>query len=97
MFNILVVEDTTDMRELFCTVLSDGGYIKILVVVCCVLASILFSFVLLDVLNGSVGFCAIDRRANFWARRLSLPLFYRSSCCFCLSTNLFFVQKICSR
>ncbi len=45
MFNILVVEDTTDMRELFCTVLSDGGYIKILVVVCCVLASILFSFV----------------------------------------------------
>lgn len=26
MFNILVVEDNTDMRELFCTVLSDGGY-----------------------------------------------------------------------
>ena len=26
MFNILVVEDNIDMRELFCTVLSDGGY-----------------------------------------------------------------------
>lgn len=26
MFNILIVEDDTDMRELFCTVLSDGGY-----------------------------------------------------------------------
>lgn len=26
MFNILVVEDNTDMRELFCTVLSDSGY-----------------------------------------------------------------------
>lgn len=26
MFNILVVEDNTDMRELFCTVLADGGY-----------------------------------------------------------------------
>lgn len=26
MFNILVVEDNADMRELFCTVLSDGGY-----------------------------------------------------------------------
>lgn len=26
MFNILVVEDNTDMRELFCTVLSDHGY-----------------------------------------------------------------------
>lgn len=26
MFNILVVEDDADMRELFCTVLSDGGY-----------------------------------------------------------------------
>ncbi len=26
MFNILVVEDNPDMRELFCTVLSDGGY-----------------------------------------------------------------------
>lgn len=25
-FNILVVEDNPDMRELFCTVLSDGGY-----------------------------------------------------------------------
>ena len=26
MFNILVVEDNNDMRELFCTVLSDNGY-----------------------------------------------------------------------
>lgn len=26
MFNILVVEDNADMRELFCTVLSDAGY-----------------------------------------------------------------------
>lgn len=26
MFNILVVEDDIDMRELFCTVLTDGGY-----------------------------------------------------------------------
>lgn len=26
MFNILVVEDNADMRELFCTVLSDNGY-----------------------------------------------------------------------
>lgn len=26
MFNILVVEDNSDMRELFCTVLNDGGY-----------------------------------------------------------------------
>ena len=26
MFNILVVEDDADMRELFCTVLTDGGY-----------------------------------------------------------------------
>ena len=26
MFHILVVEDNADMRELFCTVLSDGGY-----------------------------------------------------------------------
>lgn len=26
MFNILVVEDNTDMRELFCTVLADSGY-----------------------------------------------------------------------
>lgn len=26
MFNILVVEDNADMRELFCTVLADGGY-----------------------------------------------------------------------
>lgn len=26
MFNILVAEDNTDMRELFCTVLSDSGY-----------------------------------------------------------------------
>jgi len=26
MFNILVVEDNEDMRELFCTVLTDGGY-----------------------------------------------------------------------
>lgn len=26
MFNILVVEDNADMRELLCTVLSDGGY-----------------------------------------------------------------------
>ena len=26
MFNILVVEDNSDMRELFCTVLSDNGY-----------------------------------------------------------------------
>lgn len=26
MFNILVVEDDADMRELFCTVLLDGGY-----------------------------------------------------------------------
>lgn len=26
MFNILVVEDNADMRELFCTVLSNGGY-----------------------------------------------------------------------
>ena len=26
MFNILVVEDNIDMRELFCTVLSDNGY-----------------------------------------------------------------------
>ena len=26
MFNILVAEDNTDMRELFCTVLSDNGY-----------------------------------------------------------------------
>lgn len=26
MFNILVVEDNPDMRELFCTVLSDSGY-----------------------------------------------------------------------
>ncbi len=26
MFNILVVEDNPDMRELFCTVLTDGGY-----------------------------------------------------------------------
>lgn len=26
MFNILVVEDNVDMRELFCTVLSDNGY-----------------------------------------------------------------------
>ena len=26
MFNILVVEDNADMRELFCTVLSEGGY-----------------------------------------------------------------------
>lgn len=26
MFTILVVEDNTDMRELFCTVLSDNGY-----------------------------------------------------------------------
>ena len=26
MFNILVVEDNADMRELFCTVLTDGGY-----------------------------------------------------------------------
>lgn len=26
MFNILVVEDNADMRELFCTVLSDSGY-----------------------------------------------------------------------
>ena len=26
MFHILVVEDDTDMRELFCTVLNDGGY-----------------------------------------------------------------------
>lgn len=26
MFTILVVEDNEDMRELFCTVLSDGGY-----------------------------------------------------------------------
>ena len=26
MFHILVVEDDADMRELFCTVLSDGGY-----------------------------------------------------------------------
>lgn len=26
MFNILVVEDNADMRELFCTVLSDHGY-----------------------------------------------------------------------
>lgn len=26
MFNILIVEDNTDMRELFCTVLADGGY-----------------------------------------------------------------------
>lgn len=26
MFNILVVEDNPDMRELFCTVLSDNGY-----------------------------------------------------------------------
>lgn len=26
MFSILVVEDNADMRELFCTVLSDGGY-----------------------------------------------------------------------
>lgn len=26
MFHILVVEDNTDMRELFCTVLSDAGY-----------------------------------------------------------------------
>lgn len=26
MFNVLVVEDNADMRELFCTVLADGGY-----------------------------------------------------------------------
>lgn len=26
MFTILVVEDNADMRELFCTVLSDKGY-----------------------------------------------------------------------
>lgn len=26
MFNIMVVEDNADMRELFCTVLSDNGY-----------------------------------------------------------------------
>ena len=26
MFSILVVEDNADMRELFCTVLTDGGY-----------------------------------------------------------------------
>lgn len=26
MFTILVVEDNADMRELFCTVLSDSGY-----------------------------------------------------------------------
>lgn len=26
MFNILVVEDNPDMRELFCTVLADSGY-----------------------------------------------------------------------
>lgn len=26
MFHILVVEDDADMRELFCTVLSDSGY-----------------------------------------------------------------------
>lgn len=26
MFNVLVVEDDADVRELFCTVLSDGGY-----------------------------------------------------------------------
>lgn len=26
MFNILVAEDNADMRELFCTVLSDSGY-----------------------------------------------------------------------
>lgn len=26
MFNILVVEDDPDMRELFCTVLADSGY-----------------------------------------------------------------------
>ena len=26
MFTILVVEDNADMQELFCTVLSDGGY-----------------------------------------------------------------------
>ena len=26
MFHILVVEDNADMRELFCTVLSDSGY-----------------------------------------------------------------------
>ena len=26
MFNVLVVEDDADMRELFCTVLADGGY-----------------------------------------------------------------------
>ena len=26
MFHVLVVEDNPDMRELFCTVLSDGGY-----------------------------------------------------------------------
>lgn len=26
MFNILVVEDNSDIRELFCTVLTDGGY-----------------------------------------------------------------------
>ena len=26
MFNILIVEDNADMRELFCTVLSDSGY-----------------------------------------------------------------------
>lgn len=26
MFNVLVVEDDADMRELFCTVLTDGGY-----------------------------------------------------------------------
>jgi len=26
MFNILVVEDNADMRELFCTVLADHGY-----------------------------------------------------------------------
>ena len=26
MFRILVVEDNADMRELFCTVLSDSGY-----------------------------------------------------------------------
>lgn len=32
MFNILVVEDNVDMRELFCTVLSDGGYHAILAV-----------------------------------------------------------------
>lgn len=26
MFNILIVDDNEDMRELFCTVISDGGY-----------------------------------------------------------------------